>query len=156
MGRENQYRSTLVWLCGPPAVGKMAVGLEVSRLTGIPLFHNHVSIEAVLPVFEYGTPPGRWMEGLLFDVEPWDPITYAGIGLTLSAVAAPYRHGVPRALTWRKRLEGSDSGVTSEDSRALAQRRNQPHAFAVPGVPIPGCIRNLLGPQQYQRIPPTR
>ncbi len=48
---------TLVWLFGPPAVGKMTVGLELSRLTGLPLFHNHVSIEAVLPVFEYGTPP---------------------------------------------------------------------------------------------------
>ena len=47
---------TLVWLFGPPAVGKVTVGLELSRLTGLPLFHNHVSIEAVLPVFEYGTP----------------------------------------------------------------------------------------------------
>ena len=50
-------KSTLVFLCGPPAVGKMAVGLELSVLTGIPLFHNHLSIEAVLPVFEYGTAP---------------------------------------------------------------------------------------------------
>ncbi len=49
--------STLVFLCGPPAVGKMAVGLELSTLTGIPLFHNHLSIEAVLPVFEFGTEP---------------------------------------------------------------------------------------------------
>lgn len=46
-----------MWIFGPPAVGKMTVGLELSRLTGIPLFHNHVSIEAVLPVFPYGTPP---------------------------------------------------------------------------------------------------
>jgi len=35
----------------------MTVGLELSRLTGLPLFHNHLSIEAVLPVFPYGTPP---------------------------------------------------------------------------------------------------
>jgi hypothetical protein len=35
----------------------MTVGLELSRITGIPLFHNHLSIEAVLPVFEYGSPP---------------------------------------------------------------------------------------------------
>ncbi len=49
--------STLVFLCGPPAVGKMAVGLELSTLTGIPLFHNHLSIEAVLPVFGFGTEP---------------------------------------------------------------------------------------------------
>lgn len=48
---------TLVVLCGPPAVGKMAVGRELSALTGMPLFHNHMSIEAVLPVFGFGTPP---------------------------------------------------------------------------------------------------
>lgn len=56
MGDRNNVRSTLVILCGPPAVGKMTVGMELSDLTGIPLFHNHASIEAVLPVFEFGTP----------------------------------------------------------------------------------------------------
>ena len=30
---------------------------------------------------------GRWMEGLLFDVQPRDPVTYAGIAVTLAAVA---------------------------------------------------------------------
>jgi hypothetical protein len=49
--------STLVFIIGPPAVGKMTVGLEISLLTGIPLFHNHLSIEAVLPVFDFGTEP---------------------------------------------------------------------------------------------------
>lgn len=58
---------TLVWLLGPPAVGKMTVGLELSRLTGIPLFHNHLSIEAVLPVFAYGTPPFNRLVGRFRD-----------------------------------------------------------------------------------------
>ena len=49
--------STLVFIVGPPAVGKMTVGMEVSALTGIPLFHNHLSIEAVLPVFPFGSDP---------------------------------------------------------------------------------------------------
>lgn len=47
---------TLVFLVGPPAVGKMTVGEELSRATGLPLFHNHLSIEAVLPVFGFGEP----------------------------------------------------------------------------------------------------
>ena len=47
---------TLVFLIGPPAVGKMTVGEELSRMTGLPLFHNHLSIEAVLPVFDFGEP----------------------------------------------------------------------------------------------------
>jgi hypothetical protein len=45
-----------VAIVGPPAVGKMTVGAELSALTGLPLFHNHLSIEAVLPVFDFGTP----------------------------------------------------------------------------------------------------
>jgi putative ABC transport system permease protein len=30
---------------------------------------------------------GRWVEGLLFDVKPRDPVTYAGVAVTLAAVA---------------------------------------------------------------------
>lgn len=53
----------LVVIIGPPAVGKMTVGAELSALTGLPLFHNHLSIEAVLPVFEFGTPPFERLVG---------------------------------------------------------------------------------------------
>lgn len=41
---------------GPPAVGKMAVGFEIEKLTGIPLFHNHIAIEPTLRFFPFGTP----------------------------------------------------------------------------------------------------
>ena len=47
---------TLVLVFGPPAVGKMAVGKELERLTGFPLLHNHMTIDLVLPFFEFGTP----------------------------------------------------------------------------------------------------
>ena len=56
MDREDTTKKTLVLLTGPPAVGKMTVGRELSHLTGLPLFHNHLSIEAVLPVFGFGDP----------------------------------------------------------------------------------------------------
>jgi hypothetical protein len=46
----------LVMLVGPPAVGKMTVGRELSALTGYPLFHNHLSIEPVVEVFDWGSP----------------------------------------------------------------------------------------------------
>ncbi|MBO6576788.1 MAG: AAA family ATPase [Rhodothermales bacterium] len=49
-------QKTLVFLTGPPAVGKMTVGEELSRMTGMPLFHNHLSIDAILPVFPFGHP----------------------------------------------------------------------------------------------------
>lgn len=40
---------------GPPAVGKMAVGLELSKILGYKLFLNHDSIELALKFFEYGS-----------------------------------------------------------------------------------------------------
>jgi len=47
----------LVIIFGPPAVGKMTVGLELARLTGLKLFHNHMTVDLVLPFFAFGTPP---------------------------------------------------------------------------------------------------
>lgn len=43
---------SLVIITGPPAVGKMTVGLALERLTGLKLFHNHMSIELALKFFE--------------------------------------------------------------------------------------------------------
>jgi shikimate kinase len=45
----------LVILFGPPAVGKMTVGQELAKATGLKLFHYHVTIELVLNFFEFGT-----------------------------------------------------------------------------------------------------
>ena len=53
---ESVSAKTVVVIVGPPAVGKMTVGMELSARTGFPLFHNHIPIEAVLPVFEFGSP----------------------------------------------------------------------------------------------------
>ena len=47
----------LVFLIGPAAVGKMTVGLELSRRTGLRLLHNHMTIDLVLPFFEFGSAP---------------------------------------------------------------------------------------------------
>lgn len=44
-----------ILIFGPPAVGKMSVGRELEKLTGIKLFHNHMTIELVAPFFYFGT-----------------------------------------------------------------------------------------------------
>jgi len=46
----------MIWIVGPPAVGKMAVGLEIAKKTGYKLLHNHGTIELLIPIFEFGTP----------------------------------------------------------------------------------------------------
>lgn len=47
----------LVVIFGPPAAGKMTVGHELCLLTGYKLFHNHLTVEPVLDIFEFGSPP---------------------------------------------------------------------------------------------------
>lgn len=46
----------LIIIYGPPAAGKLTVGTELARLTGFKLFHNHLSIDYVKIVFEFGRP----------------------------------------------------------------------------------------------------
>lgn len=42
----------LIILFGPLAVGKMTVGQELEKITELKLFHNHMTIEMVLPFFD--------------------------------------------------------------------------------------------------------
>jgi cytidylate kinase len=49
----------LVIIFGPQAVGKMTVGQELEKRTGLKLFHNHMTIEMVNPFFGYGTDEGK-------------------------------------------------------------------------------------------------
>ena len=47
----------LLMIIGPPAVGKMTVGRAVSERSDFRLFHNHHTIEPLLEIFGFGTPP---------------------------------------------------------------------------------------------------
>jgi len=53
----TETRPTLVFIIGPPAVGKMTVGHELALRTGLKLFHNHQTIDLILPFFPFGSPP---------------------------------------------------------------------------------------------------
>ena len=41
----------LLFLIGDAAVGKMTVGQELMKITGLRLFHNHMTIEPVIEIF---------------------------------------------------------------------------------------------------------
>ena len=43
----------LVFIFGSGAVGKMTVGQELTKITDLRLFHNHMTIEPVLEIFGY-------------------------------------------------------------------------------------------------------
>jgi chloramphenicol 3-O-phosphotransferase len=50
-------QTKLVFLHGPPAVGKLAVARELARLTGYGLFHNHLTVDLVSSIFDFGSEP---------------------------------------------------------------------------------------------------
>ncbi|MFF5082541.1 hypothetical protein ACFY36_36320 [Actinoplanes sp. NPDC000266] len=59
----------LLFVVGPPAVGKMTVANEIAARTGWRVFHNHLAVEPVLRFFEFGTPPfARLVDGFRMSV----------------------------------------------------------------------------------------
>lgn len=46
----------LIVIYGLPATGKLTVSSELSILTGYRLFHNHLTVDLLLSVFDFGTP----------------------------------------------------------------------------------------------------
>lgn len=47
----------LIFLHGLPGVGKLTVARELARLTGYRVFHNHLAVDLVESVFEFGSGP---------------------------------------------------------------------------------------------------
>ena len=45
----------LIFIYGPPAVGKLTVAKALSEKLGFRILHNHVTIDAVGAVFDFGT-----------------------------------------------------------------------------------------------------
>src|SRR5262245_36773706 len=53
----------LLFVFGPPAVGKMTVGRAIADVSGFRLFHNHHVIEPLLDVFDFETPQFQTLLG---------------------------------------------------------------------------------------------
>jgi shikimate kinase len=52
----NLPPAQLVVLFGPPAVGKTAVGRELAKLTGVKLYHGHMTMDVISEFFPFGSP----------------------------------------------------------------------------------------------------
>ena len=46
----------LIFIHGPAASGKLTIARELASQTGLPLFHNHLVVDALLAVFPFGSP----------------------------------------------------------------------------------------------------
>ncbi len=47
----------LIFLHGLPAVGKLTIARELATLTGFRLFHNHLTVDLLLSIFDFGSEP---------------------------------------------------------------------------------------------------
>jgi hypothetical protein len=56
---DRVHRVTLVYLYGPPASGKLTVAEQLAEQSGYRLFHNHLTVNAIRPVLDFGTEPFR-------------------------------------------------------------------------------------------------
>lgn len=70
----------LILIYGSPAVGKLTVANEIAAKTVFKVFHNHLTIDAVEPIFEFGT-PSFWKLVNLFRTETIAEATRAGQNL---------------------------------------------------------------------------
>jgi len=44
----------LIFIYGPAAVGKLTTAKSLSKITGYPIFHNHLSFDLVASIFKFG------------------------------------------------------------------------------------------------------
>ena len=57
-----------VFMIGDGAVGKMTVGQELAKITGLRLFHNHMTIEPVLEIFgSFHGPANKRLREVIFE-----------------------------------------------------------------------------------------
>jgi chloramphenicol 3-O-phosphotransferase len=80
----------LIFIWGGPASGKLTVARELARMTGLPLFHNHLVVDALLERLPFGDPEfirlreAMWMAGfetaatsgqsMIFTFQPEDTV----------------------------------------------------------------------------------
>jgi hypothetical protein len=77
----------LVFIYGPPGVGKLSAARELVRVSGYKLFDNHVSIACVETVFDFGTKPfGQVVSKIRMAV--FEEAARAGVSLVFTFVYA--------------------------------------------------------------------
>lgn len=106
----------LLFLHGPPAAGKLTIAREVAARTGWRLFHNHLTVNLALAVYDFGTPgfvalrEEIWLTvfrraladrlpGLVFTFNPENSVPQKFIDELFAEVAAAGGEVIPVELT---------------------------------------------------------
>lgn len=78
----------LIFLYGPPAVGKLTVARAIARRAGFRVLHNHLTIDPVAEVLDFGTPV-FWETVRRFRGELLEAAAGEGVDLVYTYVFAP-------------------------------------------------------------------
>lgn len=153
----------ILFLYGRPAVGKLTVARELAGRTGGRLFHNHLTVNLVLSLHEFGTPAfvelreRIWLDGfrsalgerlplLIFTFNPEDSVSQEFIDGLFAEMAAGGAEMIPVELTASERaIEerlASDSRRRDGKTLDLAAYRilREKGVFETPRIPAPRLI----------------
>ena len=150
----------LIFLHGPAAVGKLTVARELADMTGFRLFHNHLIVDALTAVFDFGTEPfitlreQIWIAvfreaaqrnvSLIFTFAPERTVSSSFINQAIDAVESAGGRVLFVALTCpsdelEQRIESPSRAAFGKlSSRALFLELQQAGAFVYPQLPDSG------------------
>ena len=157
----------LVLIVGDGAVGKMTVGQELMKITGLRLFHNHMTIEPVLEIFnDFNIDVILKLRYLIFEEfvktqnygmiytcmwaydcqEDWDIMNkilgiFADAEIYCVELTAPLEVRLQRNVT-ENRLRNKSSKQDIEASNARLIRDTEKHRFVSKGGEVP--IKNFI------------
>lgn len=150
----------LLFLYGPPAVGKLTIAREVAAATGWRLFHNHLTVNLALSVYDFGTPgfialrEQIWFDvfrralvdgppGLIFTFNPENSVPQRFIDELLAEIAAAGSEVILVELTAseaeieRRMANGSRIQNGKLTSLDLYRQLRAQGVFASPVLPAP-------------------
>lgn len=160
----------LVLIVGDGAVGKMTVGQELMKITGLRLFHNHMTIEPVLEIFnEFNMDVIQKLRYLIFEEfvktdlpgmiytcmwaydcpEDWEIMTKiirifedAGAELYCVELTAPLDVRLKRNVTEnRLNHKASKRDLAASNERVIRHTKNHRFVSADGEVPIKNFMR---------------
>lgn len=159
-----------VFIHGPVASGKLTVATALSSATGLPLFHNHLAVDAALSLFEFGTPgfvalrEAIWLaafkqaadagQSFIFTFHPEASVPPSFIDRAVSAIEDSGGRMLFVALTCSEAAvegrieEASRSAFRKLTSLELYRSLRDQDAFSFPALPLPhvSLATDLLSP----------
>ena len=110
-----QQPAQLLFLSGAPAVGKLTISREISELTGLPLFHNHLVVDAASSVFPFGSAPFIRLREMM-----WLEVFREAAAEKRSLI---FTVAIERKQRGRPRYRAAHFACNNKDSRGIPPRR---------------------------------